>query len=314
MRGTELPGCDDIAVAEPLSSDALDAIVSALPASDREAPAELLDVGFSSVVVAFGGLVVRVARTGQAKEGHQREARLLPWLDGRLSVDLPLPHSLLAPGPALPFGAIVQPRLPGRVMTAKDGRRDASAAGFGRALRVLHGLEHAAAPAGSILHLDPVPYLRRVERETEAFLRRRFSSRERTGLATRVHDAEQVLPGHEQVLCHGDAWFGNVLVGDDGDVTALLDFEDACVADPAFDLAATMSLDPPGPDRLVDAYTGEGPRSPSLHARIDSYVLIRELAGLAYVMRNDIEEEIEGQIQKVQAAVDDEPRPRNGRR
>jgi aminoglycoside phosphotransferase (APT) family kinase protein len=295
--------CDDVGVADHLSARALDAIVRALPATDREASPELLDVGFSSVVIAFGASVVRVGCTAQAKEGHEREVRLLPWLDGRLGVDLPIPYALIVPDPALPFGAIIQPRLSGRVMTSQDGGRDTSTAAFGRALRVLHRVERTQVPAGSIQHLDPVPYLRRIERETVSFLRGRLSSREQTRLAARLRDAEQMLPGHEQVLCHGDAWFGNVLLGDDGHVTALLDFEDACLADPAMDIAATMSLDPPGPDRVLDAYLGGHRRSSSLSTRVEAYALLRELAGLAYVLRNDIDDELEDQIGKVRAAV-----------
>ncbi|MDP9302593.1 MAG: aminoglycoside phosphotransferase family protein [Actinomycetota bacterium] len=293
-------------MAVPLSRKALAAIVAALPLSDRDVSFELLDIGFSSVVVAFGSSVVRVARTGQAKEGHEREARLLPWLKGRLSVALPVPITLLAPGADLPFGAIVQPRLPGRVMTAEDGGRSVTTADFGRVLALLHGQDYDEAPAGSIQHLDPARYVRRIERETNPLLRGRLSSREWTKLTTRLDDAQELSGEQDRALCHGDAWFGNVLVGDDDHVTALLDFEDACLADRALDLAATMSLDPPGPDRLLDAYFGDKPPSSSLSARIDVYVLLRELAGLAYVLRNEMEEELEYQLQKVRAAVDHE--------
>jgi aminoglycoside phosphotransferase (APT) family kinase protein len=298
-----LSWCDDVAVADGLSVAALGAIVRGLPASDRDASPELLDVGFSSVVIAFGASVVRVARNGQASEGHEREMLLLPWLDRHLGVDLPVPRALLAPGPALPFGAIFQPRLRGRVMTAEDGRSGDSAAEVGGVLATLHGLDHGAAPKGSIQELDPVPYLHRIRRETEGCLRTRLSSHEWAGLTARVDDAEAILPGHEQVLCHGDAWFGNVLMGEDGHVTALLDFEDACLADPALDLAATNSLDPPGPQRVLDAYLGERSPSPSLLARVEAYSLVRELAGLAYVLRNDIDEELEDGIEKVRAIL-----------
>jgi aminoglycoside phosphotransferase (APT) family kinase protein len=304
--GSSVPfktGWDAMDVTDLLSAMALDAIVRALPVTDRGAPYELLDVGFSSVVIAFGGSVVRIARTAQAMEDHEREARLLPWLDGRLGVDVPLPSATVAPGPALPFGAIVQARLPGRVMTAEDGGRDVTTAGLAHALDALHGLDHTEAPVGSIQHLDPVPYLQRIAAETEAFLRTRLSTHEWDRLATRVHSAEGLLPGHEQVLCHGDAWFGNVMVADDGHVTALLDFEDACVADPALDLTAALTLDPPGPDRLLAAYLGDRRRPSSLSGRIEAYALVLQLAGLAYILRNEIDDKAEAQVGKVRDAV-----------
>ena len=285
----------------------LDAIVRELPATDRGASPELLDVGFSSVVVAFGISVIRVARTRQAQEGHEREMRLLPWLDGRLNIDLAVPHALLAPGPALPFGAIIQPRLRGRAMTAEDGRSRDSAQEFGGLLASLHGLDHAAAPKGSIQYLNAVPYLHRVLRETESCLRTQLVLDEWTRLTTRSGDAESLLLGQEQVLCHGDAWYGNVLVDDDGHITALLDFEDACVADPALDLAATTYLDPPGPKRLLDAYLGDREPAPSLLVRVEAYLLLRELAGLAYILRNNINEELEDGIAKVRAVLNQVP-------
>ncbi len=290
-------------VADGLSAMALGAIARQLHGTDREAPPEPLDVGFSSVVVAFGASVVRVARTEQAREGHEREMTLLPWLDGRLGVDLPVPRALLAPSPALPFGAIVQTRLQGRVMTATDGRSGDTATKFGDVLARLHGVDPAEAPAGSVQHLDPTAYLHRIQRETRACLRTRISSHEQARLDARLRDAEELLPGHEQVLCHGDAWYGNALVDDDGHLAALLDFEDACLADPALDLAATMYLDPPGPERVLDAYLYEHRPSRSLLARIEAYTLVRELAGLAYLLRNDIDEELEDGIEKVRAAL-----------
>src|SRR4051794_14062816 len=79
-------------------------------------------------------LDVRVARNDQARAGHLRETLLLPWMDGRLGVDLPVPRRLVEPSLALPFGAIVQPSLQGRVMTAEDGSSESLASEFGRAL------------------------------------------------------------------------------------------------------------------------------------------------------------------------------------
>ncbi len=290
--------CDDVPVPDTPSQEALDAIMVAVPASDRDHPAELLDVGFSSVVVALGGSIVRIARTRQAREGHEREARLLPWLDDYLGVALPVPLSLISPSGELPFGAIVQPRLPGRAMTAGDGLSVDLCGEFGRLLARLHGLDHTAAPSGSLQHLDPIPHLRRIQRETDEWLRTRLTASERTQLASRLDRAEAVLPNHEQVLCHGDAWYGNVMV-DDGKLVALLDFEDACVADAALDLAASAYLDQPGSRAVLDAYLTEHPATPSLNRRIDDYLLLRELAGLAYVLRNNISEEFGDSVEKI---------------
>jgi aminoglycoside phosphotransferase (APT) family kinase protein len=113
--------------------------------------------------------------------------------------------------------------------------------------------------------------------ETEACLLDYLSSTKRACLSDRVRKSEGILAGRETVLCHGDAWYGNALV-DEGHLLALLDFEDACVADPALDLAATMHLSPPGAELVLDSYLKERPTTPLLPARMESYLLVRELA------------------------------------
>ena len=40
---------------------------------------------------------------------------------------------------------------------------------------------------------------------------------------------------------------------------------------------------------------------------MEAYALLRELAGLAYVLRNEMEEEFEDQLQKVRTAVGRNP-------
>jgi thiamine kinase-like enzyme len=111
-----------------------------------------------------------------------------------------------------------------------------------------------------------------------------------------------VLPGRARVFCHVDPWFGNFLLGDDGHLVALLDFENAACADPAVDLAAQVYLAPAARDRLLAAYLElMGPLA-DLNERIRGWRLLRELDGLAYCLRND-HDELEDTVKMLRAAL-----------
>lgn len=68
-----------------------------------------------------------------------------------------------------------------------------------------------------------------------------------------------VVPAQERVLCHGDFHPGNVLVGDDGAVTGVVDWSGARLAARGMDVGIArcdVGLEPGGdaPDVLLDAY------------------------------------------------------------
>ena len=77
------------------------------------APFKITYTGFSSIVGSTGsGFIVRVGRTPQAAESHERGWRLLPLLAG-LPGAVPAPVWQLPPGPEAPFGAVAYPMIEG---------------------------------------------------------------------------------------------------------------------------------------------------------------------------------------------------------
>lgn len=265
-----------------------------LPDDDRGAEVQFLDVGFASLVARFGGSVARIARNDDAARSHAREVGTLTTLDGKLPVAVATPCRRVPPSAGLPHGALVQPYLPGRVMTEHDAvERPELAAEIADLLAALHRLSPWSFPDGSLWTLEPRPDLDKLEADTSAVLEHRLTAVQHVELRRQLEQAREVLPGRDRVVCHSDAWFGNMLVDDDGRITGLLDFEHAAIADPAWDLAAQTYLDPPSADQVIAAYEE---RMGALHdrdRRIRAYLLFRELSGLNYAARNDMPEEID---------------------
>ena len=200
----------------------------------------------------------------------------------------------VAPGPGVPFGALVHPWLPGRAMDEGDAVRHPQLPHqIAGALATLHRAPADRFPAGSLVDVDPIDQLERWIDQSRAVIDARLSPSERRMLERLRDEAAAILPGRDRVVSHGDPWYGNMLVDANGSLTALLDFGEACLADPAYDLAAQTYLDPPSAEQTIEAYLEQMGPLVDLRRRLQGYLLIRELWGLAYGVRNALEDEIE---------------------
>jgi aminoglycoside phosphotransferase (APT) family kinase protein len=289
-----------------LHGELIDGLRPHLATEDRDAEPFILDVGFSNVVVRFGGTVVRVARTAEAGSKHASEAAVLRALAGRLPIDIPGPIRLVTAGGEIRHGASIAPRLPGRPMRADDAQHHPMIVKqIAEALAALHSVPTSAFPQGALLDLDPIPEVERLVRETTPWLRERLSRAQRDALEGRWARSAEVLHERKRVVSHGDAWLGNMLVTS-GRFSALLDWEDACIADPVLDLAAQLHLaGEAGPSVMTEYVRLLGPID-DLDERVEGYRLIREVAGMAYLLRNGIEEELADALAKIGAVLDGE--------
>ena len=76
-----------------------------------------------------------------------------------------------------------------------------------------------------------------------------------------------------RVLVHGDLGCGHLLAGAGGHLTGVIDWGDALIADPAYDLAALLANCPRGfAERVIDAYEGPASRDPDMRRRAAFYV------------------------------------------
>jgi aminoglycoside phosphotransferase (APT) family kinase protein len=90
-------------------------------------------------------------------------------------------------------------------------------------LAALHDVPAADFPGGALLELDALPEIERLVGETTPWLGERLSRPDLERLDRRWADCRNVLPDRERVVCHGDAWFGNMLMSD-GRFSALVDW------------------------------------------------------------------------------------------
>ena len=74
-------------------------------------------------------------------------------------------------------------------------------------------------------------------------------------------------------LVHGDLGCGHVLADDAGRLAGIIDWGDALIADPAYDLAALLANCPRSfAERVIDAYEGPASLDPDASRRIAFYV------------------------------------------
>jgi aminoglycoside phosphotransferase (APT) family kinase protein len=101
---------------------------------------------------------------------------------------------------------------------------------------------------------------------------------------------------------HGDFWYGNLLAGPDGAVTAVLDWEAVAVADPAQDLALARHLGPSLAKAVLDAYQAHGGAwDDQVAFRLERHWELRELTGIPLAAAAGDEDEIGACIAKLRA-------------
>jgi hypothetical protein len=209
----------------------------------------LIGEGLESRVYALSGdLVLRLAR---GRAGHSPDPRRLKaFLDG-IAGHLPFATpQIVELGPKGVWR--VEQRLPGgslleRLRRVSDDRRDQVLRAYIAACEAMAGVRFDHLPYGHVLARRPV-----TADDWHGFLREtlpRFVSHNRLTIAHEVGDpyrlAERAadmladVPAHPaKSLVHGDYFPGNVLVGPDLEVTALVDFGIyTLVGDPVLDLA-----------------------------------------------------------------------------
>ncbi|MFP3712189.1 aminoglycoside phosphotransferase family protein [Puerhibacterium sp. TATVAM-FAB25] len=228
-------------------------------------------------------LVVRVARDGGATARMRREVRLLRRLATVSPLPVPAPELLDDDGGA----CLVYPRLPGvPLLHAPGGSRRAGAVGraLGGMLRVLHA-EPVERWADVVDADDAAPEVWRQDAEAAYALAARRVPREHRGPVEAFLATAAPAPATRRVLCHHDLGSEHVLVDDAGEVTGVLDWSDAALADPARDLGLVLrDLGRAGLRAALDAYgpVDHGARDPGLAARIGFYARCGALEDLAY--------------------------------
>jgi aminoglycoside 2''-phosphotransferase len=269
----------------------------------------LLDEGFGSVVYEVRGWIVRAARNSDAQAGHELEARLLPAIASRLPAPVPSGLVLIGAGNGLPFGAAAYRKLPGRAMRPEDARATPEL-GFQvvDALAAVHAVPVPEATRLGVPRVDPSVQLSGAKEGTETFLKEALEPPLVEILTAWWKNTVEPPLSFTPALCHGDPWYGNLLVDSDGlHLAGILDFEGAVISDPAVDLAATFHLGRDFGEAAVRRYVGLRGADAGLPTRVERHRILRELSGLAYVLRHDWRDEIQDAVSKLRAVLVDLP-------
>jgi aminoglycoside phosphotransferase (APT) family kinase protein len=203
--------------------------------------------GWASWTFDLGGrFILRIARNPQVAAAHLRESRLLPELARHVSFGVPEPLHL---GDWRGHTYMIYPRLPGRALLPTD-----DLAGLAPMLQELHSFP--VARAISLLGCAGTPQDWQAQYEqswqwVSATVEPRLPGAE---LRRAYRRFLRTAAGFTPALIHRDLGTEHVLTLD-GRPTAIIDFEDATVGDPAIDFAGFLSaLGAPATRQILSAY------------------------------------------------------------
>jgi aminoglycoside phosphotransferase (APT) family kinase protein len=263
----------------------------------------LLDYGFySRVLETDGGWIVRVARTADAAERHERECRVLPALARNLPLAIPEPVSALRAGDAAPYGATAYRRLSGRAMTqaeAVEGEWRKLARQLGRELARLHDVKLAPDVASEVprFHMEDFAKLREV---VSPGLRERLAFGEwaKVDAWWEQFMADRSLREWEPVLAHGDVWWGNLLV-DDERISGMVDWEFLSHCDPAWELGTTQQFGDAFYPEVVAEYLHRRELDANWAHRADQWWALRTFFGVQFAIDREDEGEWVDSLRKL---------------
>jgi aminoglycoside phosphotransferase (APT) family kinase protein len=279
------------------------ALSDAFPEAGVARGVGLLGEGFHSLAIeTASGYVIRVGQIEGAGERYTREQRLLAELRRHLPLPVPRPDRVVVRSPSLPFGASCYRKLPGRELSPElllGADRDALARQLGLFLAALHAaptdaldlvtprdmqehygeLRKAVSPA--LVDRLSAPQYRRIDIWWDTFLNDR--------------EVFSFVPA----ASHQDFWYGNILV-DQGGISGVVDWEFACAADPAMDIATLLHLGNDFTARVVRAYRAAGGQLGTAEAhRAGLLWEVREFYGVRDSLRLADERELLDAIRKL---------------
>lgn len=234
----------------------------------------------NSVWVVDERYAFRVPRRAIAIPGIEREIALLPVLAPLLPLPVPRPLFVGAPTDDYPWPFFGCELVRGAEVGDAEPDEEARVAiglELARFLRTLHGLELDLDLPVDVNGRADMPRRVRLAREELAEFDRLGLWRAPPRVARLLDEAERLPPPEPPVLVHGDLHLRHLLV-DGRAATGVIDWGDACLADPAVDLPLLWSFVPPGGRDAFLAEYGEVNEAQLLRARVLAIQLCAVLA------------------------------------
>jgi aminoglycoside phosphotransferase (APT) family kinase protein len=280
---------------------------AALPDLVEADSLSLLTAGANSVVVqSKSGYIFRVGRNQRSFETYQKESALLPIVSSAVDIAVPVPDCLVDPTLTIPYGAIGYKKLPGRPLSDAKGCVDRGriAGQLGEFVHQLHSI-----PVECLRVIDLPEYRSRPRalaslwEQLAPYLDAHFTPSEIRSLEDWLEDRrrDDQMQDYQPCLIHGDLACWNVLVDDRTSVVSgIVDFEAACIGDPADDLLMQRKLDDAFYDEVVTAYQDKsGQIEPSFGHRVHHLQVLRLVFSLLFHAEAGDYEQVAKSIRKL---------------
>lgn len=241
--------------------------------------------GYSATILRTdSGIAVRVPKTARAGERQLRTISPQRRLARILPVPVPLPLWALPMGDPFPFGVAGYTWLDGEPL-AGGGGDPAIADQLGRTLATLHRIDTGGFNRSLPGRDDVESERERIVEIAAGYLHTVEPPDTMDRLATWWDACRDALAAatYAPTLVHGDLWYGNLLVSDDGQrISGILDWENLAVDDPARDFATLMHSGEAFTQAVMDAYErAGGVLDQALIDRALWHWEFRELTGIA---------------------------------
>jgi aminoglycoside 2''-phosphotransferase len=282
---------------------------ASFPDASIETPLLVLGEGFGSKVVeTANGIVFRIAKHEDARQGHRREQAALSVVQQHVrGLRVPQVQYYLDASDDFPYGVIGYSKLPGRPLQPDDiddQNRLQIAGQLAGFMTQLHGI-HLRELGEIALPRFPPSRERLVElgQNVLPYLEQHLSRSEYQEVRrwwTNLLDIEQRYP-YLPTLVHGDLWYENLLFDDaNRKLVGVIDFTNVSIGDPAIDLATQRYIGDQFARAVIkDYYRDNIPTD--LAGRINDLMVLRELLGLEHgILTDNVDEDA---VSKVTHAV-----------
>jgi len=227
------------AAPEEITSSLVRSLVSEQFPQWSELPIRPVEVqGWDNRTFQLGDrMSVRLPSTDGYVAGLVREEQTLAALGSRLRVAIPRVVATGSPSAAFNRPWSVRAWIDGQTLTTVGARaRDRAISGVGDALRELQACDTAGGPWAGSASAYRGCHVSAVGEQVQDQLPL-LSGRQADGCRAVWDAAVTTVWADPPVWVHGDVAPGNMLFDTDGRLTALIDFGQTCVGDPACDLA-----------------------------------------------------------------------------
>lgn len=245
---------------------------------------ELVGMGWDVEVWRFGEVVVRFPRRALGVRAMENELVVLPLIADRVTLPVPRPRMIAEPALGFPARFYAHDYLPGTpaIRSGVDEGGLARLAGpLGRFIAALHAVPLPSLRAAGLRDDHRGDHLRVAERGRGWLARVELPAALHDRAAAILETPAPPIGEGEAVLVHGDLHAGNVLVGEAGEISAVIDWGDCSAGDPAIDLAIGLACLPPA--ARGDFLAAHGHVSPATWARARINAVSRQgLALLAW--------------------------------